>query len=267
MSEAIVLRRPGAQDQPIVRVAGNVLDAFKDYQALQKGLDEAMPDALMTIQGRKFRKKAYWRAVARAFNLSVEQVSESVIGDATDTTAFKWGYSAVYRAMAPNGAHADGDGTCMAREKYSERSRSWAQATPHNVRSHAHTRAFNRAVSNLVGFGEVSAEEVEHETAPAAPQAARSEGVDDTRPTQEESPQRPPAASGGHSGDERLITDKQRKRLYAIAMNKGTMLGFSKDDTHGLLDGLLESYGYLRTTDVQAKDYEAIVSAVEAWKA
>jgi hypothetical protein len=39
------------------------------------------------------------------------------------------------------------------------------RATEHNVRSHAHTRAFNRAVSNLVGFGEVSAEEVEPDDA------------------------------------------------------------------------------------------------------
>jgi hypothetical protein len=33
-------------------------------------------------------------------------------------------------------------------------------ASHHNVRGHAHTRAFNRAVSNLVGFGEVSADEM-----------------------------------------------------------------------------------------------------------
>ena len=51
---------------------------------------------------------------------------------------------------------ADGDGSCFSSEK-----RGRGQATVHNVRAHAHTRAFNRAVANLVGFGEVSAEEME----------------------------------------------------------------------------------------------------------
>ena len=45
------------------------------------------------------------------------------------------------------------------------------RATEHNVRSHAHTRAYARAVSNLVGFGEVSAEEVDRSDAPPAPVA------------------------------------------------------------------------------------------------
>jgi hypothetical protein len=55
-------------------------------------------------------------------------------------------------------------------------------ATDHNVRSHAHTRAFNRAVSNLVGFGEVSAEEVERdETSGQSGHAATSTKASGTR--------------------------------------------------------------------------------------
>ena len=33
----------------------------------------------MTIQGRPFRRKGYWRAVARAFRLRLELVSEDRI--------------------------------------------------------------------------------------------------------------------------------------------------------------------------------------------
>ena len=128
---------------------------FSAYKSMQVEIDKAMPDQIMTIQGRQFRKKGYWRAVRAAFALKVSCVSEERIESNGD-----WGYSVLYRAEGRNGMSADGDGVCMGAEK-AERQRS-----VHNVRSHAHTRAFNRAVSNLVGFGEVSAEEVERDDHP-----------------------------------------------------------------------------------------------------
>lgn len=126
--------------------------AFQAYKALQAELDKAMPDQIMTIQGKKFRKKAFWRAVRMSFNLQVECTSDKRV----QYSDSEWGYEATYRATAPNGSTADGDGSCTREEK----SKGRMQATVHNVRSHAHTRAMNRAISNLVGFGEVSAEEV-----------------------------------------------------------------------------------------------------------
>ena len=134
------------------------LDAYKD---LQTKLDNKMPEAIVEIRGKRYRTKQYWRTIARAFNLSVTTV------DGTDqrimTDDGDWGYSVTYRATAPNGSAADGDGACMASEK------SGGSDTIHNVRAHCQTRAFNRAVSNLVGFGEVSADEMPR-TAPEAPQ-------------------------------------------------------------------------------------------------
>ena len=128
---------------------GQALTAYKD---LQRALDDGMPECIMEIQGRKFRKKSYWRAVATAFNLNVECVKEE-----RQQTNGTFVYLATYRATTPSGRTADGDGACSSAEK------SVKQATEHNVRSHCHTRAFNRAVSNIVGFGEVSAEEVDRE--------------------------------------------------------------------------------------------------------
>jgi hypothetical protein len=54
----------------------------------------------------------------------------------------------------PSGLYQDADGSCEFSEK-AER-----QRTLHNVRAHALTRAKNRAILDLVGFGEVSAEEI-----------------------------------------------------------------------------------------------------------
>lgn len=132
--------------------------ALKAYRELQAALDAGMPDQIMDLDGKKFRKKAYWKAVAVAFNLRVECVKEERVerGD-----GFAW--LVTYRATAPNGRSADGDGACGSEEK----NRGRMRATEHNVRSHAHTRAANRATSNLCGFGEVSAEEADlHDAGP-----------------------------------------------------------------------------------------------------
>src|SRR5690606_5005959 len=59
------------------------------------------------------------------------------------------------RAMhLPTGAYQDADGSCSFDEKVEK------QRTIHNIRAHAITRAKNRAILDLVGFGEVSAEEI-----------------------------------------------------------------------------------------------------------
>lgn len=167
--------------------------ALVAYRGLQEALDKAMPDQIMELDGKKFRKKGYWRGVAVAFGISVETLEErrEVTGVFKDGRE-NFGYVITRRATAPNGRFVTADGTCFAVEK-ARRFKcphphpSWAgktehfphsscpafdpefqwrtlpgDATEHNVRGHASTRAFNRAVSDLVGFGEVSAEEVEH---------------------------------------------------------------------------------------------------------
>jgi len=136
-------------------------DALTAYRELQQALDRAMPDQIMSLDGKPFRKKGYWRAIAVAFNLTVEPVEErrevhGVLADGSDDYV----YIVTYRAATATSRAAIGDGACAAAEKQ----RGKMKASEHNVRAHAHTRAFNRAVSNLVGFGEVSAEEIERDS-------------------------------------------------------------------------------------------------------
>jgi hypothetical protein len=128
-------------------------ESLAHYVRIQGVLDRAMPDCIMRIGDRRFRRKQYWRGVRMAFNLTVECTKEERVSLANGD----WLYAVTYRATAPNGSTADGDGACAASEKKK------GQGTEHNVRAHAHTRAMNRAISNLVGFGEVSAEEAERE--------------------------------------------------------------------------------------------------------
>jgi hypothetical protein len=135
--------------------------ALTAYRELQHALDAAMPDQIMQLDGKPFRKKGYWRAVSVAFNLTVEPIEER-----REQHGDTYVYVVTYRATAASGRFAIGDGACSSQEK----TRGRMQATEHNVRGHAHTRAYNRAVSNLVGFGEVSAEEARDEQ-PAEPVA------------------------------------------------------------------------------------------------
>ncbi len=168
---AVVPERQALTASPVFRGA-EMAQALKDYRELQHALDASMPDQLMKLDGKDFRRKGYWRAVAVAFNLSVEPTTHphserSVIGTLEDGSD-NYVYTVIYQARTSGGRHASGDGTCAASEK--ERGRM--RASEHNVRSHAHTRAYNRAVSNLVGFGEVSAEEVDragHDDSPPDP--------------------------------------------------------------------------------------------------
>lgn len=202
-------------------------EAFRAYRQLQDTLDRAMPDAIMKIQGRAFRKKAYWRAVRTAFNLDVRLVAER-----RDEHGENWGWLVTYRATAPNGRSADGDGACYASEKPGR-----GQATEHNVRSHAHSRAFNRAVSNLVGFGEVSAEEADRE-----PRfAGRSSTTTAT------------TATSAPSGE--FISDAQRKRLFAIAHEHG----WRNED---VAEWLLSIHQIESTKNIPKAKYDEIVAGL-----
>jgi len=141
--------------------------SLETYLEIQRVFDLKMPDCIMPIQDKKFRKKAYWRAIATAFNVSCEVVRvEQVEFGSVEGGDFDWGFTAIARATTTNGRISESDGTCMASEKYG------GSCTVHNVRSHAVTRAKNRAISDLVGFGEVSADEL-----PADAFARQVEGV------------------------------------------------------------------------------------------
>jgi hypothetical protein len=129
--------------------ADEMEEQIRQYFDMQRVLDRALPDAIMQIQGRQFRKKSYWRAIAVAFSIELELLSEQRV-----KIDSQWGYTATYRATLPSGRSMCGDGTCMSSEKRG------ASCTEHNVRAHCHTRAKNRAIADLVGFGEVTAEEV-----------------------------------------------------------------------------------------------------------
>lgn len=165
--------------------AEEAVRAWEGYQDLKKKIIDKNTD-IQIIGKEEFLKKSYWRKLATFFNLTVKVVKEEK--DTTMTTFDKDGkkvgnlvYNFTCMAKAPNGRSAVGTGSCEMYEKGYRNS-------IHNVRATAETRAFNRAVSNLVGGGEVSAEEVDQ-------------------------------GSGGSS--DRLASDAQKKFIFKLASNAG----------------------------------------------
>lgn len=176
----------------IVRPAVTVEEALQtwtEYKELRRRLIE--PADIQKIQGRDFLRKSYWRKLEKFFNLRLELRSESestlqalirripkkrkIKGQWEEYQALEVEYfpigtslelkpneesrvtivhSCVYRAIAPNGVFVDADGTCDCWEK------GYASSI-HNVRATASSRAKNRAISDLVGGGELSAEEMQ----------------------------------------------------------------------------------------------------------
>ena len=174
-----------AEDNIIVPALSGA-EALQVWGQYQDVIQKVCTDEDYQVIGtEKFRKKSGWRKIATFFNLSTEIVEErkEMIGDNTV-------YHFTVKALHKNGRFAVGTGSCDAYEKavlkdgkYKSKGNvikwgkrpngksyplewEWIDAVPnsiHNIRTTAETRATNRAISNLVGGGEVSAEEVDQQ--------------------------------------------------------------------------------------------------------
>lgn len=104
-------------------------------------------DDIIKIKGNEFVKKSGWRKFINAFGISIELIEKRVYEQFDDKHA-----EVRVRAIAPNGQSVEGIGAKSWSELY--------EKNMHNLVSTAWTRAVNRAVSDLVGYGAVSAEEL-----------------------------------------------------------------------------------------------------------
>jgi hypothetical protein len=144
----------------LVRPIATAQDArgvIEDFQKLKISLLDPKTD----IQVYKDRdgnitkriKKSGCKKIAMAFGLDVKAVGREIIDLSTGNFAVEY----TVRATAPNGRSCEGIGMCDSTESlYAGRKNKKL----HDVYATAFTRAANRAVLDLVGGGEVSAEEV-----------------------------------------------------------------------------------------------------------
>jgi len=143
--------------------------AFMDnYQDVCKALLDNSDYQNVKINGKDtaFKKKSAWRKIATAFNISDDIVEKEIIRDENYQII-----SARYEVMAtaPNGRHGIGTASCSIFDKINKKDmeqpsnfelRKRFNNAENDVIGTAHTRAKSRAISDLVGMGEVSAEEM-----------------------------------------------------------------------------------------------------------
>lgn len=151
--------------------ADDLLDSFHAYQEL---LPKLLVDSDYQVaeRGKRFVKKSGWRKIARAFRLNVEVLQLQVD---RDDQGLPVRATAIARATAPNGDFSDGDGHCSIQESRFRNQQARAKAE-NDLPATAVTRAKNRAISDLVGMGEVSADEIgaySHATSNLAPDWTR----------------------------------------------------------------------------------------------
>lgn len=180
MTDPDVVDGTTAEDQPTAELAvrdrssevlkpvdaGELLESFHAYQELVPRL-LSPTDYQAAERGKRFVKKSGWRKIARAFRLNCEVIRIDVERDDQGQPVRA---TAIVRATAPNGDFQEGDGHCSITEaRFTGRGRDQALSKAENdLPATAITRAKNRAISDLVGMGEVSAEEADAYSGEAA---------------------------------------------------------------------------------------------------
>ncbi|MCS1351182.1 hypothetical protein [Mechercharimyces sp. CAU 1602] len=152
------------QQQPagLITPAGSVeetVNQFRLYQELKQKIGQ--DEDFQKIGEKRHPKKSFVRKVQRFFNLSCEIVQDEPLKEDGKIIAWLAKARAVHLGT---GAYQEADGACSFDEKVDRQGKPVKkQQTIHNIRAHAITRAKNRAILDLVGFGEVSAEEINHQ--------------------------------------------------------------------------------------------------------
>lgn len=138
------------------------IEQWDAYQKLCKGLlnetdyqeiivKEKDEDGNYVKVKRHFKKKSAWQKLSRAFNVDTEIVDREL--ERTKMGRVREAYYCV-RATLPNGRSVESDALCSRSEKGKDK------VSDHTIMSTAKTRATNRAIAELIGAGEVSAEEM-----------------------------------------------------------------------------------------------------------
>lgn len=156
--------QPFSMDSYLAGVANDA--ALSAQQQLVIAYDRAVrslvgPNDVQKEGGREFKKKSAWRKLARYFQISTQIIREESHRDEEGHLVS----TVVVRATAPWGQFAEAIAKCSTRES---RFAHDTRKADHDCPATAQTRATNRAVSDLIAAGEVSAEEMEFGETPAA---------------------------------------------------------------------------------------------------
>jgi hypothetical protein len=118
-------------------------------------------------RGQSFVKKSGWSKIATFYGISTVVVHEKIDREVGEVVRARY----TVRASHPNGRQEEATGACSIEESRFS-GRGGRAKVEHDLPATAHTRARNRAIANLVGFGAVSAEEMEGSVPSSGPAPA-----------------------------------------------------------------------------------------------
>lgn len=206
-------------------------------QNYQEVVEALLDDGDYQKMGKnKFKKKSAWRKLQTAFN-----ISDSIVKEETEVDEKGQIISSKFyvKATLPNGRSSVGVGVCSIFDKITKKDasqpsnfvlRNRFNNAEHDVPSTAHTRAKSRAISDLIGAGEVSAEELEgHETkkvtATAKPKTATKKAA--TKPKAKAKTTKPKAKTKAAVDDEaievQVVESKKRKTIKDLIEESNTI--------------------------------------------
>src|SRR3954467_8266612 len=126
--------------------------AMETYQEISRAL--LTKDDVTRIGRKEFPNRSAFQKLGNAYRVSTQIVHDE---DDYDADGNLIRCKITVRATHPDGREAEGDGRCHIQEKGPH---ATDPKSEHGTHGTAVTRATNRAISNLVAFGAVSAEEV-----------------------------------------------------------------------------------------------------------
>ena len=131
------------------------VEQWEAYQTLCKKLldDSDYQEYKQDGEVKKFPKKSAFFKLGRAFNADTEIIEKEEYRHPKTHKLIDVTYTV--RATLPNGRSVVANGSCDRNEKGKQNSSN------HDLRATAETRATNRAISKLIGAGEVSWDEIE----------------------------------------------------------------------------------------------------------
>jgi hypothetical protein len=135
------------------------------------------PNDVQREAGREFKEKSAWRKLQRHFHISTEVTATDKTWHEVPPGGAIFVATVTVRASAPWGQSAEAVGACATDEETGRRVITIADAI-----ATAETRATNRAVSNLIAMGEVSAEEIGDRSRDGAHDTTHDGGRPEDRP-------------------------------------------------------------------------------------
>jgi hypothetical protein len=143
---------PATPVMTLIEPAAEIEELKKHWEKIQQLKKDILDKSdIANIQGKTFVKRSGWRKMAAAFAISDRIVSKEKEDLGNGEFLWRIEVEAYHRG---SGRSMTAVAVCSSKE------RKFAHPE-HDVFAVCHTRAVNRAISDLVGLGEVSAEEIE----------------------------------------------------------------------------------------------------------